>query len=156
MPMAGGADLRIAKPGPMPRVVALAGAAALSVDAGAATPSRLWWGVERILVDCAAEASLPPSSAALLCDQYLQQIRARTSYPVAIRSSSRPGDPESELWLKIELAPGAAGTVQLIVEPRRPGVMNKAPETLVSRVQGPLSQSASLVSESLNKVLPSR
>ena len=147
------------------RSLVCAGAVAATTAAHAATPSRLWRGVERVVVDCRIDSTVPSSVAASICDRYLKLVQARTSYPVSAPSDLKDRDHEAELLLRVAagMTRSADGTsaLALSVEPRRIGFMNEAPAALVANVQGAVAGAGqpmldTLIAQSLNKVLPSR
>ena len=137
-------------------------AAALGVTVAAAptaaNPSRLWWGVERIVVACDFDASVTdPELRSDLCADIVAAVRARTPYPVASSTELTDRDPVSELLLKVSASQPTRGAVQLLVQPHRFGLMTKAPPSLVSSVQGPANDRAALmrlIDQSLKKIFP--
>jgi hypothetical protein len=136
----------------------LAGLTLVSVPpASATTPSRLWWGVERIVVVCDADASADNLESDL-CAAVTAHIRSRVSRPVITQAERKGGDPAADLLIKVSARRSEPGMIELIVRPKRIEIMNEAPPELISTVQGSASTQAALdtlVARSLQKILPS-
>jgi hypothetical protein len=135
---------------------ALAGIAVLPNSvASATTPSRLWWGVERIVVVCDADSASQKFQASV-CDAVIARLRSRMSRPVVSQADSKGGDPAADLLIKVSARLTQPNVLELTVRPKRIEIMNEAPAALVAIVQGDVAQTGaleSLVARSLEKIL---
>ena len=125
-------------------------------SANATTPSRLWWGVERIVVACDVDAGAESMKAAL-CQATTDFIRSRVSQPVVARADAKGGDPAADLIVMISARPSGPSSLELTVRPKRIEIMNQAPASLVTTVVGSANTPAALaalVEKSLAKVVP--
>ena len=126
--------------------------------ASATTPSRLWWGVERIVVSCDGDAETQKLESAV-CAAVQDEVRSRLSRPVMTRAEAKAagGDLAADLIIKVSARRLDPGTVELTVRPKRIDIMNEAPPALIATVAGPADTPAALaalVAQSLVKILP--
>ena len=128
------------------------------------TPSTLWWGVERILVDCNGEESLSPTLESRLCAEVVAEIAGRTAFPVVARGTAARRDPESDLIVRVNARmateSGGRPTLVLSVRPHRYGMgarRGPRPEKIVEGAfddHGHVPTLQAMITESLEAILP--
>ena len=128
-----------------------------ATGASGTTPSRLWWGVERIVVACDGDAGAQDLERAV-CSALIANVRSRVSLPVVNHADSKGGLLASDLMIKVAAEQSRASGLKLTVRPKRVEIMNEAPAALVTTVHGDVAKPGaldSLVARSLEKILPS-
>ena len=122
----------------------------------ATTPSRLWWGVERIVVSCEVDANARALEPAL-CAAISDHLKARAGRPVVMRAEAKGGDPAADMVVTVSARSVRPDVLELTVRPKRIEIMNQAPASLVTTVEGNADTPAALaalVEKSLLKIVP--
>ena len=142
--------------GPLATAV-LAGTAVMAGGpAFATTPSRLWWGVERVVLACEVDAGAQQFEASI-CAAAKAHLQSHVTQPVMVRADATGGDPAADLILTVSARSTRPGGLELTVRPKRIEIMNQAPSSLVTTVEGDADTPAALaalVAKSLAKIVP--
>lgn len=116
------------------RRAAMAGGLSVAAGAPASTPPPMWAGVERVLIDCRFDASIPsPEVRRSLCAQFLSEAARLTHRPVAMaRAADLSQAPDrltrldTQLVLHIDARAADGGarprSLSVRVEPERLGL----------------------------------